>query len=426
MTSEVQAAIGDLVEGACPRSGAPRPRARRDHGRGRRRRADRRRCSSRCARAARRWPSSIAAAEALRARAVTATARDPRTIDTCGTGGDGPRHVQHLDRRGPRRRRAPACRSPSTATAPPRAARGSPTCSRRSASRSICRSSACAAILDEVGIGFFFARRRHPAMRHVAPVRARARRSARSSTARAAAHPGRRVATSSSASSARSSSSRSRPAAGTRRRRGPGRARRGRPRRAHDDGAHSGGAGPRRPRRADPIDALAARAPRAPRSPSLRGGDAAENARTRERSWPGSTGARRDVVLLNAAAALWVVGRRLAAEGIERAAAEHRPGVARRRGSRRCSRRPTKRTSRGRMNVLDRILAHKRDEVAARRRCERRALARGSASRRAAGRRASRGAARRARAARDRRDQAGVAEQGRDPRGLRRREIAHA
>ena len=31
----------------------------------------------------------VAAARALRARAVTMTGADPRTIDTCGTGGDG-------------------------------------------------------------------------------------------------------------------------------------------------------------------------------------------------------------------------------------------------------------------------------------------------------------------------------------------------
>ena len=68
----------------------------------------------------------------------------------------------------PRRR---ARRSPSTATARCRAARGAPTCSPSWGSRSTCGPKQAGAALDRLGIAFLFAPLLHPAMREVMPVR---------------------------------------------------------------------------------------------------------------------------------------------------------------------------------------------------------------------------------------------------------------
>jgi anthranilate phosphoribosyltransferase len=113
----------------------------------------------------------VAAARALRARAVTAPLPHPGCVDTCGTGGDGSDSF-----------------NVSTVSALVAAGAGVPVAKHgnRSAS-SRCGSAdllealgveidlpieTCAEIVAEVGIGFFFARRAHPAMREVAPVRA--------------------------------------------------------------------------------------------------------------------------------------------------------------------------------------------------------------------------------------------------------------
>jgi outer membrane beta-barrel protein len=88
MTSEVQAAIVDLVEGR-PLDPERVARALGEIMDG---------CSSEARTAAllvamrlrgETVPQLIAAAKTLRARAVTARVRDPRVVDTCGTGGDG-------------------------------------------------------------------------------------------------------------------------------------------------------------------------------------------------------------------------------------------------------------------------------------------------------------------------------------------------
>ena len=83
--------------------------------------------------------------------------------------------------------------------------------------------------------------------------------------------------------------------------------RRGRPRRAHDDGPF---AGPRRPRRRGPRDRLDPTAHGIARASKedLRGGDAAESARIARAVLGGEQGPARDVVLLNAGAALEVAG----------------------------------------------------------------------------------------------------------------------
>jgi len=116
-------------------------------------------------------PSEIAAvARALRARAQQAPLPDPRTVDTCGTGGD-----------------ASGTFNISTTVAfvvagagVPVAKHGNRAATSRSGSFDLLETLGVrvdlpvedsARILREVGIAGFFARVAHPAMRHVAPVR---------------------------------------------------------------------------------------------------------------------------------------------------------------------------------------------------------------------------------------------------------------
>ena len=112
----------------------------------------------------------VAAARALQARATTTEASDPRTIDNCGTGGSG------LD-----------TFSISTTSAfvvagagVPVAKHGNRAASRATGSFDVLEAlgvridlpiAACGEILSRVGIAPFFAQTAHPAMRHAAPVR---------------------------------------------------------------------------------------------------------------------------------------------------------------------------------------------------------------------------------------------------------------
>lgn len=116
-------------------------------------------------------PQLIAAAQALRARAVTARVRDPRVVDTCGTGGSG------LDTFNVSTTAAFVVAGAGVSVAK----HGNRAASSRSGSFDLLEAlgvridlpiGTCAAILDEIGIAAFFARTAHPAFRHVANVRA--------------------------------------------------------------------------------------------------------------------------------------------------------------------------------------------------------------------------------------------------------------
>jgi anthranilate phosphoribosyltransferase len=113
----------------------------------------------------------VAVAKALRARANTATLNDPRTVDTCGTGGSG------VDTFNISTTAAFVVAGAGVSVAK----HGNRAASSRAGSFDVLEAlgiridlpiSACAKILDRVGIAPFFARTAHPAFKHVAQVRA--------------------------------------------------------------------------------------------------------------------------------------------------------------------------------------------------------------------------------------------------------------
>jgi len=113
----------------------------------------------------------VSVARALRIRATTARAADPRTIDTCGTGGSG---IDTFNI-------STTAAFVVAGAGVPVAKHGNRAATSRSGSFDVLESlgvridlpiEAGAQILAEVGIAPFFARTAHPAFRHVAPIRA--------------------------------------------------------------------------------------------------------------------------------------------------------------------------------------------------------------------------------------------------------------
>ena len=112
----------------------------------------------------------VAAARALRARAETAAGADPRAVDTCGTGGDGADTFNI----------STAAAFVAAGAGVPVAKHGNVAAASRSGSIDELRAlgvtpvitlADAPRILDEVGIVPLFAKRAHPAMRAIAPVR---------------------------------------------------------------------------------------------------------------------------------------------------------------------------------------------------------------------------------------------------------------
>ncbi len=113
----------------------------------------------------------VAVARALRSRAIVAPAVDPRTVDTCGTGGDGSDTFNV----------STAAAFVVAGAGVPVAKHGNRAATSRVGSIDVLEAlgvradlpvDASARLLREVGVAPFFARRAHPAMRFLAPVRA--------------------------------------------------------------------------------------------------------------------------------------------------------------------------------------------------------------------------------------------------------------
>jgi anthranilate phosphoribosyltransferase len=113
----------------------------------------------------------VAIARAMRARAETAPLPDPRCIDTCGTGGDGAGTFNV----------STVAAFVVAGAGVPVAKHGNRKASSKAGSADLLEAlgvepdlpiPVAARLVREVGIGFLYARRAHPAMHHVAPVRA--------------------------------------------------------------------------------------------------------------------------------------------------------------------------------------------------------------------------------------------------------------
>jgi len=117
---------------------------------------------------------SAAVARALRARAPGAGLRFPEAVDTCGTGGDGAGTFNV----------STAAAFVVAGAGVPVAKHGNRAASSQTGSADVLEAlgvavdlpvEAAARILERIGVAFFFARRAHPAMGHVASVRSELR-----------------------------------------------------------------------------------------------------------------------------------------------------------------------------------------------------------------------------------------------------------
>jgi len=268
----------------------------------------------------------VAAARALRARAERAPLPDPRAIDTCGTGGDGAGTFNV----------STAAAFVVAGAGIPVAKHGNRGATSRAGSADVLEAlgvradlpiERAAEIVREVGIGFLFARRAHPAMRHVAAVREElgvrtlmnclgplvnplgVRRQLVGVYARELVEPLARSLAALGAEAALV---------------------------VHgDDGLDeiTTTSGTHAARWADGrleslrLDAAALGLPRA-RVEDLAGGDARENARLVRGVLAGERTPRRDIVLVNAAAALWVAGAADLRAGLEQARVSIDSGAA--------------------------------------------------------------------------------------------------
>ena len=185
---------------------------------------------------------------------------------------------------------APAAGCASTATGPRRRRAGRPTCSRRSASPSSSGRPAWPAASSEAGIGFCFAPRFHPAMRHAGPTRRELGVPTVFNFLGPLANPARARRQVVGVSDPAMAEQMAGVLAGQRRRAGAGRPRPRRPRRAHHDHRVDRGRARRR-RGAHATPSTRSRSASAPASlADLRGGDAAANAGLARRVLAGEPG----------------------------------------------------------------------------------------------------------------------------------------
>ena len=272
----------------------------------------------------------VAAARALRAHAVTARCSDARTVDTCGTGGDGAGTFNV----------STAAAFVVAGAGVPVAKHGNRAASSRAGSIDVLEAlgvrvdlpvEASARILREVGIAPFFARRAHPAMRFVAPVREQLRIRTLMNCLGPLLNPvgvryqlvgvyAESLVEPLAAALGELGSERALVVHGC-------------------DGLDEiTTTGPTRGAflRAGGVDSIVVEPERLGVPPpvpgALRGGDAGENARIVRSVLEGEAGARRDIVVINAAAALWVAGASAdLAQGLEAARESIDSGAARER-----------------------------------------------------------------------------------------------
>lgn len=270
----------------------------------------------------------VGAARALRAKALTAPCLDPRTVDTCGTGGDGANTFNI----------STTAAFVVAGAGVPVAKHGNRAASSKTGSIDVLEAlgvrvdlsvEASAKLLAEVGVAPFFARRAHPAMKTMAPVRQQLGLRTLMNCMGPLLNPlgvecqlvgvyERRLVEKMAAAMLELGTRRGLVVHGSD---------------GLDEVTTAGvthaalvAGGALRMLEIDPDDyALPP-----PVAGALRGGDAAENARIVRAVLDGEAGARRDIVLLNAAAALWVGGvARDLGEGLERARASIDSGAAR-------------------------------------------------------------------------------------------------